>query len=403
MLWSTIVLAFKAIARNRMRSLLTALGVVIGVASVIGMVHLGQAATQSVTGQISSLGSGLLYVLPGTSRRGPAAVSGAAESFASADVDALKRDILGVHVAPVTSQRALLVYGNANYATTVTGTDNGFFLTRDWELSQGRSFEARELSRGAAVCVVGQTVVDELFAGEDPIGDSMRVGKASCSIIGVLTSKGKSFGNDQDEIVLMPLRAVQRRLAGTTDIHLIYVSVSSAAQTSTRAVKLAIEELLRERRRIRDGEEDDFHVRDMEDIANTLSSTTSILTALLGAVAAVSLLVGGIGIMNIMMVSVTERTREIGIRLAIGARGREVLLQFLVEAVAVSVLGGALGVVVGVVGSWYAVRQLKMEFVVSPDIIGLAFAFSVIIGVVFGFVPARKAARLDPIEALRHE
>lgn len=400
-LWNTIGLAFKAIARNRMRSLLTALGVVIGVASVIGMVHLGQAATVSVTNQISSLGSGLLYVLPGVSRGGPGGVGVPAVNFKAADVTAVQRSIPNVHVAPVTSARSLLVYGNANYTTTITGTDNGFFLARDWPVTEGRTFEAREITSGAAVCIVGETIVEELFAGEDPIGESMRVDKTTCDIIGTLGPKGKSFGNDQDDIVLMPVKAVQRRLAGTNDIHMIFVS--AVGESSPNAIKTELELLLRERRRVRKGDEDDFYVMNMEDIAETLSATTSILTYLLGAVAGVSLLVGGIGIMNIMMVSVTERTREVGIRLAIGARGREVLLQFLVEAIAVSLLGGVLGIGIGVLGSWWAIHKLNMVFTLSPDIIILAFGFSVVIGVVFGYVPARKAAKLDPIQALRHE
>ncbi len=399
--WNTIFLAFKAIARNRMRSLLTALGVVIGVASVIAMVQLGQAATASVTRQISNLGSGLLYVLPGTARGGPGAVSSLATNFDRDDIEALERSIDSVDIAPASQAKALLVFGNANYPTTVTGTTNGFFEARDWPVQTGRSFEDRETSAGAAVCVVGTTVVKELFEGKDVVGESMRVGKTRCDIIGVLESKGKSFGTDQDDIVLMPLKAVQRRLAGNTEIHMIFVAV--IGDKSTKLAKAEIEQVLRERRRIEEGEEDDFNVMDMEDIADALSSTTTVLTSLLGAIAAVSLLVGGIGIMNIMMVSVTERTREIGIRLAIGARGREVLMQFMVEAVAVSGLGGVLGVILGVAGSWLAVRQLEMEFVLSPDVIALAFLFSVIIGVVFGFIPARKAARLDPIEALRHE
>ena len=399
--WNTIFLAFRTIARNRMRSLLTALGVVIGVASVIAMVQLGQAATATVTRQISNLGSGLLYVLLGTARRGPGSVASAAPAFEADDVEAIERLIEGVHVAPAAQSTALLVFGNANYATTVTGTTNAFFAARDWPLQGGRTFERRELGAGAAVCVVGTTVVRELFEDREVLGASMRVGKTRCDIIGVLQSKGKSFGTDQDDTVLMPLEAVQRRVSGNTDIHMVFVAV--IGNTSTKAVKGQIERILRERRRIDPGEEDDFNVMDMEDIADALSSTTTVLTSLLGAIAAVSLLVGGIGIMNIMMVSVTERTREIGIRLAIGARGREVLLQFMVEAVAVSGLGGLLGVVVGVAGSWLAVRQLQMEFVLSPNVIALSFLFSVVIGVVFGFLPARKAARMDPIAALRHE
>ncbi len=396
-----LFLAFKAIARNRLRSLLTALGVVIGVASVIAMVQLGQAATASVTGQISSLGSGLLYVLPGTARRGPGSTASTASMFDTGDVAAVERTVDQVHVAPVTQGKALIVLGNANYPTSITGTTNAFFEARDWRVEQGRVFEERELARGSSVCIVGSTIVEELFGDAPPIGTSLRIGKTRCDVVGVLESKGKTFGTDQDDIVLMPIKAVQRRIAGNTDINMFFVSVFGSKQTQD--AKVQIETILRERRRIADGQDDDFNVMDMEDVADTLSSTTAILTSLLGAIAAVSLIVGGVGIMNIMMVSVTERTREIGIRLAIGARGREVLLQFMVEAVAVSSLGGLLGVVVGVAGTWVAVRQLGLDFVLSPDVIALSFLFSVIIGVVFGFLPARKAARLDPIQALRHE
>jgi putative ABC transport system permease protein len=396
-----LFLAFKAIARNRLRSLLTALGVVIGVASVIAMVQLGQAATASVTGQISSLGSGLLYVMPGTARRGPGSAASTASMFDEGDVVAVERSVDRIFVAPVSQGRALVVLGNANYATTITGTTNAFFETRDWPVERGREFEERELATGDSVCIVGSTIVDELFGEEDVVGASMRIGKTRCNVIGVLASKGKTFGTDQDDIVLMPIKAVQRRIAGTTDINMFFVSVVGNKQT--KDAKAQIEAILRERRRIAAGQDDDFSVMDMEDVADTLSSTTAILTSLLGAIAAVSLIVGGVGIMNIMMVSVTERTREIGIRLAIGARGREVLLQFMVEAVAVSGLGGLLGVVVGVAGTWFTVRQLNLELVLSPDVIALSFLFSVVIGVVFGFLPARKAARLDPIQALRHE
>jgi len=399
-LTDTMGMALQAIRRNTVRSLLTTLGIIIGVASVIAMVHLGQSATRSVTERISSMGSNLLFVLPGTSRFGRGG-GAQAPPFDQADVDAIEREVADVLVAPAAQTSATIVYGNANETTDVIGTTNAYYRVRNRRVVSGRTFEPREIRSGAAVCVVGKTIVEDLFLREDPIGNAIRVGGTSCRVIGVLDEKGASMGRDEDDVVLMPLKAVQRRLLGRLDIPVIYVS--ALVDGTTARVKHDIDALLRQRRKIGPDEADDFHVRDMAEIASTLAGATATLTALLGAIAAVSLLVGGIGIMNIMLVSVTERTREIGIRLAIGARARDVLVQFLVEAIVLSTIGGLIGLGLGVAATWVTTRQLHMPFLLSPPTMLLGFSFSVIIGVVFGYVPARKAAHLNPIDALRHE
>ena len=399
--WNAIVMALQAIRRNKVRSFLTAIGIVIGVASVITMVHLGQAATKSVTDQISSMGPNLLIVNPGTEQRGPGGPNSSAKSFTMEDAKIIAEEVSDITLAPISSTRSTIVYGTTNYATSISGTDNNYFAVRDWTISNGRAFEPKELLAGSAVCILGATVVKEVYKDEDPVGTSLRIDQTPCMVIGTLKAKGASMGQDQDDLVLMPILAVQRRLVGSPNVQALQVSASSASVTKT--AQLEIEEILRERRGIKEGEAKNFHVRNMQELSDTLASSTAILTALLGAIAAVSLLVGGIGIMNIMLVSVTERTREIGIRMAIGARAREVLLQFLTEAVVLSGLGGALGISLGVLASWFITGKLGMTFVLSPNIIGIAFAFSAGVGILFGFVPARKAAHLRPIEALRYE
>jgi putative ABC transport system permease protein len=399
-LWNTFVLALAAIRRNGGRSLLTALGVVIGVASVIAMVNLGRAAGQQVTANISAMGPNLLFVRPGMT----AAAGGTraeAIPFDPDDLQAIRSGIDGVTVAPGASASATVAYGNLNATTSITGTTNEYFGVRNLTIAAGREFEVRELENGAPVCILGPTVVTNVYASAEPLGTTLRIGATSCQVIGVLSPKGSNMGQDQDDTVVMPLRAVQRRLTGKQDIATIYVSAVEDG-TSGR-VRADLITLLRERRGLRDDEADDFDVRDMAELAATLQSTSATMTALLGAIAAVSLLVGGIGIMNIMLVSVTERTREIGVRLAIGARAREILLQFLVESVVLSVFGGLVGVALGIGGTWIMVTQLGMPFVVSVEMVVAAFAVSGAVGVVFGYLPARKAARLDPIAALRHE
>jgi putative ABC transport system permease protein len=402
MLANTLLLALREIRRNVMRSFLTILGIVIGVAAVIVMVTIGGGATVQVTEQISSMGSNLLMVRVGQRMRG-GGQSGAEPPFDVGDAEAILRDIPAVAgVAPSASQRLTVVYGNSNWSTTVTGTTNEFFTVRNWEIESGRRFLETELRSGKAVCLLGATVRRELFGTRDPLEDQIRLGNFSCQVIGVLEAKGQStFGTDQDDLVIVPLRTFQRRLSGKRDIGLIQVSVAQGR--STDKAKADIEELFRERRHISSTESDNFYVMDMKEITRMLTGTTQILTTLLGAVAAVSLLVGGIGIMNIMLVSVTERTREIGIRLAIGALEREVLLQFLVEAVVLSSLGGLIGIVLALTSSIGLTRLLHIPFIFNPGIMVIAFFFSAAVGIIFGFFPAKKAARLDPIEALRHE
>jgi putative ABC transport system permease protein len=403
MLWNAFLLALREVRRNVMRSFLTILGIVIGVAAVITMVTLGNGATAKVTEQISSLGTNLLELRPGQGHRGPGGTRSTADMFEIDDVQAIDREISGVAaVAPVASQSSQVIYGNKNWSTTVTGSSNAYLKVRNWTLDIGREFTEGELRSGKAVCILGNTVRKELFSGQDPLDATIRLEKLSCKVIGVFKSKGQSsFGMDQDDFVLVPLRMLQRRIAGNTDVSAI--SISARDGISTEKIEQDIERLMRERRRILPGKDDDFHVRNMEELVSTLTGTTKVLTGLLGAVAAVSLLVGGIGIMNIMLVSVTERTREIGIRMAIGAMEREVLMQFLVEAVVLSSFGGLFGIALALSASVWFAGMLQVPFIFNPGIVVVAFLFSAAVGVIFGFFPAQKAARLDPIDALRYE
>jgi putative ABC transport system permease protein len=403
MIWETYLLAQREIRRNVLRSSLTVLGVVIGVAAVITMVTLGSGATQKVTSDISKLGSNMLQIRVGQGFGGPGGVRSEAAAFKIADVAAIARDIDGLEaVAPVSVKAGQAILGNTNWATGITGSTNDYLKVRDWELAMGRLFSDGEMRAGQAVCIIGATVREKLFGAEDPLGTIMRIGKISFRVIGVLGAKGQSsFGTDQDDFVLIPLRALQRRIAGNTDIGSIIVSARDGV--STEKVKAALELLMRERRGITANQEDDFNVRDMKEILQTMTATTRVLTSLLGAVAAVSLLVGGIGIMNIMLVSVTERTREIGIRLAIGALERQVLMQFLVEAVVLACFGGLIGIGLGLGAAAGGARLLGVPFVFKPGIVVAAFFFSGAVGILFGYFPARQAARLDPIEALRYE
>ncbi|MEW5722233.1 MAG: ABC transporter permease [Thermodesulfobacteriota bacterium] len=402
MIWNAFLLALREIRRNALRSFLTILGVVIGVAAVITLVTVGTGVTAKVTEDMSKLGSNMLLVRPGQFR-GPGGGSSSAEKFAKSDVEAVRREVASLSAtAPASSAGATAIFGNTNWTTQVTGTDNQFFVVRDWTIEKGRLFSEGELRSGRAVCVLGATVRRELFGTMDPIGQRIRLKKIPFQVIGLLNSKGATgMGHDQDDIILVPLQTLQRRISGNQDIESLLVSAKSGA--STQRVQSDLELLMRERRHIGPGMDDDFSVGNMQEIADTMTATTKTLTALLGAVAAVSLLVGGIGIMNIMLVSVTERTREIGTRLAIGAQERDVLVQFLVEAVVLSSLGGLVGVLLALGSSIFLVRGLGVPFVFDPEINIIAFLFSAAVGVVFGYFPARRAARLDPIEALRHE
>jgi putative ABC transport system permease protein len=402
MIGVAFVIAFAEIRRNAMRASLTMLGIVIGVGAVIAMVTLGNGAQAGIAASIGSLGRNLIILAPGQ-RRGPGGPSADAPPFDVDDAEAIKRSISGArYVAPVSTRAEIAVFGNRNHTTQVTGTDNDYFGAREWQLASGRNFSDLEIRAGRAVCVIGQTIRTELFGSQNPLGSNIRIGQIPCEVIGILEAKGRStFGQDQDDLVLAPLRAVQRRLAGSTSVGTVWIAANRPEDV--QKVEAEINTLMRERRRLPSGTPDDFQANDMQQIAGIMEATTGILTAFLAAIAAVSLLVGGIGIMNIMLVSVTERTREIGIRLAVGARERDVLTQFLVEAIVMSGLGGIVGIVLGLSASAFAVRFLNIPFVPSPGIVVLAFTFSVGIGVAFGYFPAQRAARMDPIQALRHE
>jgi putative ABC transport system permease protein len=334
---------------------------------------------------------------------GPGGASSASKPFRRQDIDALSRDVDSVtSIAPVATMNLSVISGAKNRSTNVTGTTNAYFESGGWKLTSGRWFSESELRSGAAVCIIGQTTRNELLGSIDPIGSRLRLRSLSCSVIGLLESKGKSqFGQDRDDTVVIPLRTMQRRLSGSEDVDQVQLSVSNSV--STEKAQQDITRLLRERRRLAREADDDFNIMDQQEIANTLGGATRTLTALLAAVAAISLLVGGIGIMNIMLVSVTERTREIGIRLAIGAFERDVLTQFLIEAVVLSLFGGTIGISIALAASYAAARALSLPFALDYSIVAMAFMFSAAVGIVFGFFPARRAASLNPIEALRHE
>jgi putative ABC transport system permease protein len=402
MILNALLLALREIRRNLLRSFLTVLGIVIGVGAVITMVTLGNGATKMVSDQIASLGSNLLMVMPGQ-RLGPGRDSAGAPKFKSADIEAIQQQANGLKaVAPVVSSPVTLVAGTQNWSSTVSGTSNDYFISGNWKIAAGRQFTDDEERAGKAVCVIGNTVRKELFGAGNPVGSSIRVKTFDCEVIGLLVAKGQGgMGQDQDDTVLMPLRTTQRRLTGSLDIGSVMVSLKDG--TDATAAIAQLRSLLRERRKLAENADDNFNVMDTKQIAETLSGTIGTMTALLGAVAAVSLLVGGIGIMNIMLVSVTERTREIGIRLAIGALENEVLWQFLIEAVVLSACGGLVGVALAFVACLGLSSLMHIPFMFNPAINLTAFGFSAAIGVIFGYVPARRAAQLDPIEALRHE
>jgi putative ABC transport system permease protein len=398
MFLNAFLLALREIRRNLMRSFLTTLGIVIGVAAVITMVTLGHGTTHIVADQIASLGSNLLIMRPGQ-RMG----LGGSPRFRLADTEAIVSQISGLKaVAPSVQNGATVVAGGKNWSSSVNGTTNAFFTAGNWEVVAGRLFADDEEKLGRAVCVIGETVRQKLFGAGNPLGSSLRVKNFSCEIIGLLESKGQSaMGIDQDDVVVLPIRTVQRRLTGNQDVSVILISMMDGADAGR--VVAQTRALMRERRKLSESDEDDFNILDTKQIAQTLSITIGTITNLLGAVAAVSLLVGGIGIMNIMLVSVTERTREIGIRLAVGALEHEVLLQFLTESVALSAFGGLIGIVLAFGACLVLSTLMGMPFIFDPGINLLAFTFSAIIGVLFGYMPARRAARLDPIEALRRE
>ena len=402
MIGPILLLAVRSIRRHLLRSVLTTLGIVIGVGAVVTMVTLGRATTAAVQQQISALGTNILQVRPGQGF-GRGGGGPRPPDFKPEDVSAIARQVAGVTaVAPQASSAATAIHDGANWSTTVNGTTNDIFRVQPWPLTAGRSWTAAEQEAGRAVCVIGSTVERNLFPGGDAVGKRFRVGAISCDVVGTLSTRGQAgFGGDQDDVIVMPIKAVQRRFTGNRDIRLMLVGVDPAYSTQT--IQASITELLRERRGIEDGAQDDFNIFDTRQISDTLTGTTTLLTRIVAAVAAISLVVGGIGIMNIMLVSVTERTREIGIRLAIGAVAGEVLLQFLVEAVVLSCLGGLVGLVIaqGVILALVPLMQVPWTFDLQINLV--AFAISAVIGIVFGYFPARRAAALNPIDALRHE
>ncbi|HYI48392.1 MAG TPA: ABC transporter permease [Allosphingosinicella sp.] len=401
MFFTTVILALREIGRHKLRSFLTVLGIVIGVAAVVTMVTLGKGATAAVAQQISSLGANILQIRPG---QGFGRGGGGPQSpdFEMADVEAIQEQVAGVRaVAPQAQSSGLAVRNAANWQTTINGTTSQFFTAQQWALADGRIWTEAEEQAGKAVCVIGSTVQQNLFPREEPVGQRFRIRDLSCEVIGTLASRGQGGFQDQDDVVLMPIKAVQRRFSGNRDIRFIMVAVDDAYDTAS--VQRSIETLLRERRNVARSGQDNFNIFDTKQISETLQGTTRILTAVMGAVAAVSLIVGGIGIMNIMLVSVTERTREIGIRLAIGAVGREVLMQFLVEAVVLACLGGLIGLLIALAATFFLAPLIQVPFLFDPQINLIAFSVSALIGVVFGYFPARRAAALNPIDALRHE
>ncbi len=402
LLGTTALLALRAIRRHLLRSCLTVLGIVIGVFAVVTMVTLGKGATRSVHDQVSRLGSNVLPVIPGTSP-GRGGGGETPPPFKPEDIEAIRDQVSGVTaVAPLAQTTATAISNASNWSTSVKGTTGDYFTVQGWKLANGRYFTPAEEAAGKSVCIVGKTVKDNLYPATSAVGTSLLVGSVSCQVIGELALRGGGgFGQDIDDTVILPLKTVQRRFTGNRDIAAIVVAADPAYDSAD--VQQSIAALLRERRNIRSGKLDDFTIFDSRQIADTLSGITNVLTAIVSAVAAISLLVGGIGIMNIMLVSVTERTREIGIRLAIGAVAREVMLQFLVEAVVLSCLGGLIGLVLALFASLGLAQVIKVPFVFDPWTNLTAFLFSGLIGIVFGYFPARRAASLNPIDALRHE
>ncbi|CAN7399272.1 ABC transporter permease [Bosea sp. LjRoot90] len=401
--------ALSAIGANALRSALTMLGIIIGVAAVIAMVAIGSGARERVDSQIKSLGANLAIIQAGNVTQGGVRLgAGASSTLTDEDARAVAAEVEDVAAsASVITTRAQAVYAGTNWSTTITATDLDFFAAREWGLAEGRLFEPEELRRGEIVAIIGQTVAKNLFGESDPLGQMFRIRNVPFKVIGVMAGKGQSaLGQDQDDVIFVPLDTGRRRIIGRNYARDRSVQTIMVKFASEEAIAPGIEQtraLLRQRHRLVEDQEDDFIVRNLTEIANTATAAASTLSWLLAAVAGVSLLVGGIGIMNIMLVSVTERTREIGLRLAVGARQRDVLSQFLIEATTLATIGGAVGIALGIGAATGIARFAGWPFVISPQTILVAVGVSGLIGVFFGFYPARQAARLDPIEALRRE
>ncbi|MCV9935832.1 ABC transporter permease [Boseaceae bacterium BT-24-1] len=401
--------ALSAIGANALRSALTMLGIIIGVAAVIAMVAIGSGARERVDSQIKSLGANLAIIQAGNVTQGGVRLgAGASSTLTDEDAKAVAAEVEDVVAsASVITTRAQAVYAGTNWSTTITATDLDFFTAREWGLAEGRLFEPEELRRGEIVAIIGQTVAKNLFGESDPLGQMFRIRNVPFKVIGVMAGKGQSaLGQDQDDVIFVPLDTGRRRIIGRNYARDRSVQTIMVKFASEAAIAPGIEQtraLLRQRHRLVEDQDDDFIVRNLTEIANTATAAASTLSWLLAAVAGVSLLVGGIGIMNIMLVSVTERTREIGLRLAVGARQRDVLSQFLIEATTLATIGGAVGIALGIGAATGIARFAGWPFVISPQTILVAVGVSGLIGVFFGFYPARQAARLDPIEALRRE
>lgn len=399
--------SFRALTRNKMRSFLTILGIIIGVAAVIAMVSVGEGARKGIQDRFASMGTNLLFVQPGSRQfRGVQTGAGGYVNLKPEDAVAIEQNCEAVAaVSPSISTRSQVVYANKNWNTQIQGTGEKFPEVRSWDVSEGNYFDETQVAAAAKVCVLGNLVKQNLFEDEDPIGKTIRINKIPFKVIGVLESKGEQGGFfNRDDMIAAPYTTVMRRLRGVDYISSIDVEAVSADMTDEAQTQIT--ELMRERHRIAPGADDDFQVRNMTDVAESAAESSQIMTILLGSIAGISLIVGGIGIMNIMLVSVTERIREIGIRLAVGARGKDILLQFLIEAVALSVGGGLIGIIIGIGVSRlmkYVPSFQGITTVVTPGSILLAFLFSTSVGIFFGYYPARKASRLDPIEALRYE
>ncbi|RJQ14405.1 MAG: FtsX-like permease family protein [Nitrospiraceae bacterium] len=404
---STLKISLRALRVNKMRSALTMLGVIIGVGAVIAMLAVGTGASRQIEQQISSIGSNLIMVLPGATTSGGVRMgAGTSARLTTADAEAILKESSAVEdVAPVLNGAAQIVYGNLNWATSVVGTTPGMLNVRDWALSAGRPFTEQDVKSATKVCLLGQTVVDNLFGDTDPVGKIVRIKKIPFTVIGVLESKGQSpTGQDQDDTVYVPVTTAQKKLFGTYVPRMVRIIMVKAKSTSELATaERQMTDLLRQRHRIGPNEENDFTIRNLTQMMQATEESTKVMAILLGAIASVSLLVGGIGIMNIMLVSVTERTREIGIRMAIGAKTWDIRLQFIMEALTLSFTGGVIGIIAGISTSRILSALAGWTTIISPYSIVLAFGFSGLVGIFFGFYPAYKASLLNPIEALRYE
>jgi putative ABC transport system permease protein len=393
----------KAIARNKMRAVLTALGIIIGVACVIAMIGVGQGSQAAIQAQISALGTNFLMIFPGVATQSGARIFTGQSTITEDDVAAVKAECPAVaYVSPVSRSAAQVVGGNLNWGTSIQGVGVEWPFVRSWNVEKGAFFGDSEVRAAAKVCVLGATVANALFEGQDPTGQMVRIKNFPFRVVGVLEAKGGStMGQDQDDVVIAPYTTVMRLLKGSTKIDMFMASAVSRAAVDE--AQKQIDALLRQRHRLQPGQDSDFMIRSQQEIAQTADQTSKTLSLLLASAASISLLVGGIGIMNIMLVSVTERTREIGIRMAIGAKGRDILTQFLIEALTLSIAGGAIGIALGIGASRVLAWKAQWPILLSPGAVFLAFGFSAAIGVFFGFYPAQKASRLDPIEALRYE